>query len=73
MLERYVLISILLLVVGCSTELVTPTSGTPSLIKTDSAETKGSCFLLVENKTEFDNDVLSNISIALISQFFREV
>jgi len=73
MVQRFVLISILLLVVGCSNEQVTPKSDTPTPIKTNSTETQRSCFLLVENKTEFDNDVLSNISIALISQFFREV
>ena len=69
MMKRYVLISVLLLVVGCSIEQATPTVNKTAKIKTDSAETKESCFLLVENKTEFDNDVLSNISIALISQF----
>ena len=73
MMKRYVLISVLLLVVGCSTEKVIPTDSTPTRIKTDSAETQESCFLIVENKTDFDEDVLSNISIALISQFFREV
>ena len=73
MLKRFALISILLLVVGCSTEQVTPTVGKPAKIKTDSTVSQESCFLLVENKTKFDNDVLSNISIALISQFFREV
>jgi len=72
-LKRNVLISILLLFVGCSFDQPTPTSVTPTRIKTSSAETQESCFLIVENKTEFDNDVLSNISVALISQFFREV
>ena len=72
-LKRNVLISILLFLVGCSFEQPTPTSVTPTRIKTSSAETQESCFLIVENKTEFDNDVLSNISVALISQFFREV
>ena len=73
MLQRFVLISILLLVFGCSNEQVTPKYDTHTPIKTNSTETQRSCFLLVENKTEFDNDVLSNISVALISQFFREV
>ena len=73
MLQRFVLIPILLLFFGCSNEQVTPKYDTHTPIKTNSTETQRSCFLLVENKTEFDNDVLSNISIALISQFFREV
>ena len=73
MLQRFVLIPILLLFFGCSNEQVTPKYDTHTPIKTNSAETQRSCFLLVENKTDFDNDVLSNISIALISQFFREV
>jgi len=74
MMKRYVLISVLLLVVGCSsTEQARPTLNKASIIKTDSVETQESCFLLVNNKTDFDEDVLSNISIALISQFFREV
>ena len=73
MLKRYVLISILLLVVGCSTEKVIPTDSTPTQIKTDSTVSQESCYLLVKNKTDFDDDVLSNISIALISQFFREI
>ncbi len=73
MLKRYVLISILLLVVGCSTEKVIPTDSTPTQIKTDSTVSQESCYLLVKNKTDFDDDVLSNISIALISQFFKEV
>ena len=73
MLKIFALITILLLLVGCSFEQATPTVNKTAKIKTDSAETKESCFLLVENKTEFDDDVLSNISIALISQFFREI
>ena len=73
MMKRYVLISVLLLVVGCSTEKVIPTDSTPTQIKTDSTVSQESCFLLVKNKTDFDDDVLSNISIALISQFFREI
>ena len=73
MMKRYVLISILLLVVGCSTEKVIPTDSTPTQIKTDSTVSQESCYLLVKNKTDFDDDVLSNISIALISQFFREI
>ena len=72
-LNRSVLISILLLFVGCSFDQPTPTSVTPKRVKKSSAETQKSCFLNVENKTNFDTDVLSNISIALISQFFREV
>ena len=73
MLKRYALISIVLLVVGCSTEQATPTVNKTAKIKTDSAETQESCYLTVTNKTEFDDDVLSNISIALISQFFKEI
>ena len=73
MMKRYVLISVLLLVVGCSTEKVIPTDSTPTQIKTDSTVSQESCYLLVKNKTDFDDDVLSNISIALISQFFREI
>ena len=73
MLKRYVLISMLLLLVGCSFEQATPTVNKTAKIKTDSAETQESCFLTVTNKTEFDDEVLSNISVALISQFFKEI
>ena len=59
--------------VGCSFDQTTPATVTPKRVKKSSAETQKSCFLNVENKTIFDTDVLSNISIALISQFFREV
>ena len=74
MMKRYVLISVLLLVVGCSTEQVVPEVSSSVALKSESDSTsQGSCYLLVKNKTEFDDDVLSNISIALISQFFREI
>ena len=74
MLKSYILISILLLVVGCSTEQVVPEVSSSVALKSESDSTsQGSCYLLVKNKTEFDDDVLSNISIALISQFFREI
>ena len=53
MMKRYVLISVLLLVVGCSTEKVIPTDSTPTQIKTDSAVSRESCYLLVKNKTDF--------------------
>jgi len=73
MMKRYVLISVLLLVVGCSMEKVIPTVNKTDKIKTDSAETQESCYLIVNNKTEFDDEVLTNISLALISQFFKEI
>jgi len=72
-LKIFTTISILLIIVGCSTEKVIPTDSTPTQIKTDSTVSQESCYLLVKNKTDFDDDVLSNISIALISQFFREI
>ena len=73
MLKIFATISILLIIVGCSIEQATPTASTTARIRTNSAETLETCFLIVKNKTDFDEDVLSNISIALISQFFREV
>ena len=72
-IKTFTTISILLLVVGCSIEQPIPTVNKTAKIKTEPAETQESCFLSLKNKTEFDDDVLSNISIALISQFFREI
>ena len=73
MMKRYVLISVLLLLVGCSIEQATPIVNKTAKIKTDSAETQESCYLIVNNKTEIDDEVLTNISLALIAQCFKEI
>ena len=74
MLKLVLIIISLLLIGGCSTEQVVPEVSSSVTSKSESDSTsQGSCYLLVKNKTEFDDDVLYNISIALISQFFREV
>ena len=74
MLKLVLIIISLLLIAGCSTEQVAPEVSSSVASKSESDSTsQGSCYLLVKNKTEFDDDVLSNISIALISQFFREI
>ena len=74
MLKLVLIIISLLLTAGCSTEQVVPEVSSSVTSKSESDSTsQGSCYLLVKNKTEFDDDVLYNISIALISQFFREV
>jgi len=74
MLKLVLIIISLLLIGGCSTEQVVPEVSSSVTSKSESDSTsQGSCYLLVKNKTDFDDDVLYNISIALISQFFREV
>jgi hypothetical protein len=74
MLKLVLIIISLLLIAGCSTGQVVPEVSSSVTSKSESDSTsQGSCYLLVKNKTEFDDDVLSNISIALISQFFREI
>jgi len=73
-MKLILIITSLLLISGCFTDQVAPQINLPVAAKSKSAETSQvSCYLLVKNKTDFDEDVLSNISIALISQFFREV
>ena len=73
-MKLILIITSLLLISGCFTDQVAPQINLPVAAKSKSAETsQESCYLLVKNKTDFDEDVLSNISIALISQFFKEV
>ena len=74
MLKLVLIIISLLLIAGCSTEQVAPKVSSSVALKSESDTTsQGSCYLLVKNKTKFDDDVLYNISLALISQFFIEV
>lgn len=73
MLRDFTSISIIILLIGCSSKEVVSPLYKHNSIKITAVENQRDCFLNVENKTNFDTDVLSNISIALISQFFREV
>ncbi len=72
-MKRFFKISIILFFVILIIDIGTPKATTNNPSKTKNIATENQCFLLIENKTNFDTDVLSNISIALISQFFREV
>ena len=71
MLRDFTSITIIILLIGCSSKEVVSPLYKHNSIKITAVENQRDCFLNVENKTNFDTDVLSNISIALISQFFR--